>query len=100
MATLVARRPQERLPPGPTGLPLVGVGLAFRRDQLGFLTRLARRYGDAATIHLGVRGRLFSFHCPQAVETLLVEQAKNFSSRELNYPSMPFLGEGLLNIDG
>ncbi len=86
-------------PPGPRGLPLVGCGPAFARDQLGFLTSLHRRYGGAATIPLGPRRRLFFFAAPEAVARILVENARNYTSREVNRPSMPFLGDGLLNID-
>lgn len=91
---------ERGLPPGPRGLPLVANAPAFRRDQLGFLTRLERRYGPAATIAMPKGFRLFLLSSPGAIGHVLVHNARNFTSRELNYPSMPFLGDGLLNIDG
>lgn len=87
-------------PPGPRGLPLVGALPWFTGRPLEFLPAVARRYGDAATIPLP-RGRaLFLFSAPSAVGHVLVEHADGFTSREVNLPSMPFLGDGLLNIDG
>lgn len=88
------------LPPGPRGRWLVGNGLALRRDQMGFFTRMQRQYGNAVTIGLGRGGHLFLFSAPEAIERILVVNAANYTSRELNQPSMPFLGDGLLNIDG
>ncbi len=91
---------EDRLPPGPGGLPLLANAPAFRRDQLGFLARLQRRHGPAATIAMPRGFRLFFLAAPQGIAHVLAENARNFTSRELNYPSMPFLGDGLLNIDG
>jgi cytochrome P450 len=88
------------LPPGPGTGWLPWNAYAFRRDQLGFLTRLVRRFGTMVTLDLTRRSRLFVFAAPEAVGHVLVENARNFTSREVNYPSMPFLGDGLLNIDG
>jgi cytochrome P450 len=94
------REPGERVPPGPRGLPWLGNGPAFRRDQLGFLVRLHRRFGAAASVALPGARRLFFFAAPEAIGHVLVENARNFTSREINHPSMPFLGDGLLNLDG
>lgn len=88
------------LPPGPRGSWLIGNGLALRRDQMGFFTRSQRQYGNAVSIGLGRAGRLFLYSSPEAVERILVTNASNYTSREINQPSMPFLGDGLLNIDG
>jgi cytochrome P450 len=88
------------LPPGPRGRWPVGNGLALRRDQLGFFTRMQRQYGNAVSIGLGRVGNLYLYSAPEAVERILVTNASNYTSREVNQPSMPFLGDGLLNIDG
>jgi cytochrome P450 len=88
------------LPPGPKGRWLIGNGLALRRDQLGFFTRMQRQYGNAVSIGLGRAGNLYLYSAPAAIERILVVNAANYTSREVNQPSMPFLGDGLLNIDG
>ena len=87
-------------PPGPRGWPVVGVGPAYRVDQLGFLTRMQREYGDAVALPLGKTRRLFLFSGPDAIEQLLVAHAGNFRSRDINRAAMEFLGDGLLSIDG
>ena len=43
----------RRVPPGPTGYPLVGVFPKARRDPLGFFGDCARRYGDIVSMRLG-----------------------------------------------
>lgn len=88
------------LPPGPRGLPVVGDGIAFRRNQLAFVAGMQRTQGNAVTVGLGRAGRLFLFSAPEAVERMLVTNAANCTSREINQPSMPFLGDGLRNVDG
>ena len=38
------------LPPGPKGQLIAGNLPDYARDQLGFLTRCAREYGDVVTV--------------------------------------------------
>ncbi|HUP21275.1 MAG TPA: hypothetical protein VM778_15160 [Gemmatimonadota bacterium] len=47
MAALT-RSAGPRLPPGPSGHPVLGSLREFAGDTLGFATRLAREYGDVA----------------------------------------------------
>ena len=42
----------SRVPPGPKGLPLIGVGLKFARDPIMMLGDVAREYGDIVTLPL------------------------------------------------
>lgn len=100
MSQTVASTARSALPPGPGGWPLVGIGPAYRVDQLGFFTRMQRRYGDAVTLPLGGRRRLFLFSSPEAVEHLLVTHAANYRSGDFNRVAMEFLGDGLLSLDG
>jgi cytochrome P450 len=41
---------QTRKPPGPRGLPLVGVAPQIARDPYGSFQQIARRYGDVASV--------------------------------------------------
>jgi cytochrome P450 len=96
-----APRPSDlHLPPAAKGRWPMATALALRRDQLGFFTRMQRQHGNAVSIELPRGGRLFLFSSPEAIERILVGHAANYTSREINQPSMPFLGDGLLNIDG
>ena len=86
-------------PPGPAGRLLTGNLREFRRDQLGFLTRSAREFGDI------VRLRFFR------VPVLLLSNPKHiegvFNSRNFIKPlslRLPLqrriFGRGLLSSDG
>lgn len=82
-------------PAGPRATPLVGNTLAYRKDRLGFLTRLHRDYGAAATIHLG-RTPVVSFSAPRAFRQILVEQADRFGNRDVMLNLALLLGESTM----
>ena len=46
------RKTRPPLPPGPIGCPISGTLPEFARDQLGFLTRCAREYGDVVRMRV------------------------------------------------
>jgi len=93
------RRTKLRLPPGPTGVPLLGVGPRFARDPLQFTLDMSRRYGDIACTHFGARTLIWLNH-PRLIEEVFVGQhracIKDPTTREL----MPLLGHGLLTNEG
>ena len=70
------------LPPGPKGLPLLGNMLQLRRDQLGFLLEVQRRYGRMATIHIGRTPVVLLFR-PEHIRYVLTENPRNFTNREV-----------------
>src|SRR5262245_7871359 len=86
-------------PPGPTGLPLLGNLLEFRRDATGFLTRLAREYGDIARFRLG-RQVAFQLSHPDLIRDVLVTHSSNFSKTRALHRAKRVIGEGLLSSDG
>src|SRR5579871_1876223 len=90
---------QMTLPPGPRPLPVVGNILDFRRDQLGYLQQLQRRYGKMATIHIGTTPIVLLFR-PEHVRYVLTENPRNFTSREVAEGLRQLIGDGLLTIDG
>lgn len=89
----------QRLPPGPTGLPIAGSALGFGKDPLGFLTRLQRRYGDVTTARL-FGTRFYALFGPADVKYVLIDNARNFTNREANPELRALVGDGLLTIDG
>lgn len=90
---------QMTLPPGPRPLPVVGNILDFRRDQLGYLQQLQRRYGKMATIYIGNTPVVLLFR-PEHVRYVLTENPRNFTSREVAEGLRQLIGDGLLTIDG
>jgi cytochrome P450 len=86
-------------PPGPRPRRIVGNLLEFRKDQLGYITRLQQQYGKASTFYFG-KAPMVMFTTPEAVRYVLVEHAKNFSMREITQGLRLLLGNGLLTTDG
>jgi cytochrome P450 len=88
-----------RYPPGPKSKLPGGQMLAFRRDAIGLLTRLTRRYGDVVTYKLGPERVTFLNH-PDYIRDVLVTHQRNFTkSRALQWAKF-ILGEGLLTSEG
>lgn len=84
---------------GPRGLPVVGTLGELRRDALGFLTGMARTYGDVVPFHVG-RKRAWLISHPDAIHEVFVAQKdgviKDVVTREL----AAVLGQGLLTSEG
>ena len=71
------------LPPGPGGLPFLGNVFQLKRDQLGFLLDVQRKYGHMATIHVGRTPIVLLFR-PEHIRHVLVENPRNFTNREVS----------------
>lgn len=91
---------ENRVPPGPRGLPLVGVSLELLHNPLALLTRVARDYGDIARIPLAFQSRIFINH-PELIEQVLITQQNKFHKGALiKRATARLLGEGLLTSEG
>ena len=88
------------VPLGPKGPPVLGQLLAFRRDPLEFLTRIAREYpGDVVRFRPGPRDS-YLLKDPELIKDVLVTRQHDFrKSRGLEWAKL-FLGEGLLTSEG
>jgi cytochrome P450 len=92
MATVLeAPGPKKTLWPG-------GQMLGFQRDPLGFLTRLARTYGDVAQFRVGPQ-RAFLLSEPELVRDLLVTHHERFHKGRALQRAKRLLGEGLLTSE-
>lgn len=80
------------------GSPLFDL-LAFRRDPLKFLTRLAREHGDIVPFRLGPQRALLLNH-PDLIKDALVTRADYFHKGRALQRSKRLLGEGLLTSEG
>lgn len=88
-----------RLPPGPKGLPLVGLIPQMRRDSLRIYDELARAYGDICVVPLGNRRPVFIFH-PDLIEQVLVVQHEKFHKGFALQSMKRLFGNGLLTSEG
>lgn len=71
----------HKLPPGPRALPLVGNSATYRKDRLGYLTRLYQAYGPTSSLHLGSTPVILLTR-PAAIREVLVDQASKFLKGE------------------
>jgi cytochrome P450 len=89
-------------PPGPgraTAGARVRGYLAFRRDPLNYLTRLAREYGDIVYFNVGGQ-RAYLLNHPDLVRDVLVTNQDHFHKGRALQRSKRLLGEGLLTSEG
>jgi cytochrome P450 len=99
MATSQLISPTQGPPPGPKGHWLTGNLPDFRRDRLGFITDLARTYGDVAAMRLGRRRMMLVSH-PDLVEEVLVARNRHFIKHFALRMTRTTLANGLLTSEG
>ena len=91
---------KKKLPPGPKGLPYLGLALEVRRDPLRVLTRVAHDYGDLVRFIVAGQERIL-LNDPELIEQVLVIQQAKFQKSELTRRvTGPLLGQGLLISEG
>ena len=88
------------LPPGPDGWPLVGDTRAFAADRLGYVTGLAREYGDVVRSRLAGGRAFYALFHPDHVRHVLVEHNEDYVKGQFFQRQLDFLGGGLLNAEG
>ncbi|MFL6229677.1 MAG: cytochrome P450 [Pyrinomonadaceae bacterium] len=88
-------------PPGPsrtTSFARLRGYVAFRRDPLNFLTRLAREHGDLVHFHVGGQHAYLVNH-PDLIREVLVNKQDYFHKGRALQRSKRLLGEGLLTSE-
>ena len=86
------------LPPGPRGLPILGVLPAVRRDPTAVFMSAARRFGDVAYFKIGPR-RGYLITNPADVRHVLQDNARNYHKSPLYDKLRMSLGNGLLTSE-
>jgi cytochrome P450 len=86
------------LPPGPRGIPILGMLPAIRRDPAGVFLRAALRFGDVAYFRIGPR-RGYLITNPDDVRHVLQDNARNYHKSPLYGKLRLFLGNGLLTSE-
>jgi cytochrome P450 len=85
-------------PPGPRN-PFNLAFISFRRNPLGFLDRMTRKYGDYVAFKVMGR-RLFFVNHPDYIRDVLVTQNSNFAKGRALEKARRLLGFGLLTSEG
>src|SRR5688572_11259010 len=88
----------RRLPPGPRGVPILGVLPAVRRYPTGVFISAARRFGDVVYLKIGPR-RGFLITNPADVRHVLQDNARNYHKSPLYAKLRESLGNGLLTSE-
>jgi cytochrome P450 len=91
--------PQPGLPPGPAGVPLLGLLPALRRDRLKAFEEVAT-YGPIARLKVPGRRKIFFISHPDLIRRVLQDNSANYRRSPLNDLLKPVMGEGLLTADG
>lgn len=84
--------------PGPRNPPILGQFAAFRKDPPGFLTRIAREYGDVAFYRIGP-AEIFLLSHPDLIRDVLLTHQRNFIKSRVLQRAKVLLGEGLLTSE-
>jgi len=87
------------LPPGPKGHFLLGVLPEIRRDELDFLSRMVREYGDIVFVRV-VNHPCYVLSHPRDIEYVLFTNHSNFIKSVFLRGSQALFGNGLLTSDG
>jgi cytochrome P450 len=94
-----AAKPAVKLPPGPVDGSWAGFYRDYTRDPLEYLTRMQKEYGDVVTMR-AYKYRVFFFSHPDAIEEVLVTQARKFEKGRILRANKRLFGNGLLTSEG
>ena len=87
-------------PRGPRGLPVIGIMRELQKDNIGFLTGIARSYGDVARYRL-LNRTIYQINHPGAIKRILQDNADNYGKGHFRVSSLTRLvGSGLIMSEG
>ncbi|NDJ36057.1 MAG: cytochrome P450 [Chloroflexi bacterium] len=87
-------------PPGPQGLPLLGVMPGWLRSRLDFVLAVHDGYGDMASFSLAGR-RIVQINHPDLIHEVLVKKGRCFRKADFDVSVFRLtLGDGLLSANG
>ena len=86
-------------PPGPRGLPVLGLGPQMIRDSLGLIQRLQQNWGDIVSMPLpGIKGVLTCD--PDLIQLVFLQSEKKFHKSKLYERMAKVFGQGLVTSSG
>lgn len=89
----------SRIPPGPSGYPVIGNLIPFLRNPLALFTQCAREYGDIVRLHFPGT-EVYLLHHPDHIEYVLRGEPQHFIKDKLTRRLSNLLGQGLLTSEG
>lgn len=89
-----------RIPPGPRGLPLLGVALDVQKDVLGWNLRTAMEYGPVVQYRFGPLRSYLVTH-PEGLKHVLQDHVKNYTKDHFGYAIIRrIVGNGIFTSEG
>jgi len=89
-----------RIPPGPRGLPLLGVALDVQKDVLGWNLRTAKEYGPVVQYRFGPL-RSYLVTDPDGLKHVLQDHVKNYTKDHFGYAIVRrIVGNGIFTSEG
>ncbi|MGA8767543.1 MAG: cytochrome P450, partial [Candidatus Acidiferrales bacterium] len=90
----------NRNPPGPKGLPVMGMALDLRKDPLAGMRQMARDYGDVVRFYVMMQERILLNRADLINQVLVIQQGKFHKSELTRRITVRMLGQGLLISEG
>lgn len=85
----------QKLPPGPRGLPVIGVAPQVLKNPLNFFMEIFQQYGDVVHFQIGAT-QFYQLNHPDHIQWVLQENNRNYH-KSPNYEKLrPLLGNGLI----
>jgi cytochrome P450 len=86
-------------PPGPPGLPFLGVAPQIKRDPLGYFARIATEFDGVSTLPIGAE-KVLLMNSPVAIEHVFQSNWRNYRKSDFYDKLRPLLGNGIATSEG
>ena len=86
-------------PPGPQGLPLLGIAPQIKRDPLGYFARVSAEYDGISTLPIGAE-KVLLMNSPAAIEHVFQSNWRNYRKSDFYDKLRPLLGNGIATSEG
>lgn len=87
------------VPPGPQGMPVLGIAPYIKRDPLGYFARVAAEFDGVATLPVGAE-KVLLMNSPAAIEHVFQSNWRNYRKSDFYDKLRPLLGNGIATSEG